>query len=123
MFGTFGSSLSQTSAYSRHNVSLSIISMELERVNSPRTVSGRLRSCAPHVRNVRKDDIILQRHLPYGFLKTQGTSTFAIVNPECPISPIRHDKETIIFVHAGFSTRRLLSDIISGLKCNLRQTL
>ena len=58
------------------------------------------------MRNVRKDDIIRQRHLPYGFLKTLGTSTFAIVNPECPISPIPHDKETIIFVYAGFSTRR-----------------
>ena len=81
--------------------------MELERVNAPRTVSCRLRSSAPHVRSVRKDNIIRQRHfdLPNGFLKTQGTSTFAIVNPECPISPIRHDKVTIIFVYAGFSAR------------------
>ena len=55
--------------------------MELERVNAPWTVSGRLRSSAPHVRSVRKDDIIRQRHLPDGFLKTQGTSTFAIVEP------------------------------------------
>ena len=46
--------------------------------------SGRLRSSAPHVRSVRKDDIIRQRHLPDGILKTQGTSAFAIVNPECP---------------------------------------
>ena len=59
------------------------------------------------MRSVRKDDIIRQRHLPNGFLKTQGKSTFAIVNPECPISPIRHDKLTIIFVHSRFSTRRL----------------
>ena len=80
--------------------------MELERVNAPCTVSGRLRSSVPHVRSVRKDAIIRQRHLPNGFLKTQGTSNFAIENPECPISPIRHDKVTIIFVYAGFSTRR-----------------
>ena len=77
------------------------------------------------MRSVRKDDIIRQSHLPDGFLKTQGTSTFAIVSPECPISPMRRDKVTIIFVYAGFSTNdpRLLSDVISGLKCNLRQTL
>ena len=80
--------------------------MELERVNAPYTVLGRLRSSAPHVRSVRKDVIIRQRHLPNGFSKTQGTPTFAIVNLECPISPIRHDKVTIIFVYAGFSTRR-----------------
>ena len=58
------------------------------------------------MRSVRKDDIIRQRHLPDGFLKTQGTFTFAIVSPECPISPIRRDKVTIIFKYAGFSTRR-----------------
>ena len=80
--------------------------MELERVNGPWTVSGRLRSSAPHVRCVRKDDIIRQRHLSDGFLKTQGTSTFAIMNPECPISPIRRDLVTIIFEYAGFSTRQ-----------------
>ena len=68
-----------------------------------------LRSSAPHTRSVCKDDIIRQRHLLDGFLKTQGTSTFAIESPECPISPIspiRRDKVTIIFVNAGFSTRR-----------------
>ena len=78
------------------------------------------------MRSVRKDNIIRQRHLPNGFLKMQDTSTFAIVNPECPISPIRHDNVTIIFVYAGSSLPddpRLLSDVISGLKCNLRQTL
>ena len=80
--------------------------MELERVKAPLPVSGRLRSSVLHVRNVRKDDIIRQRHLPDGVLKTQGTSTFAIVNPECPISPIRRDKVTLIFVYARFSTRR-----------------
>ena len=53
-----------------------------------------LRSSAPHVRSVRRDDIIRQRHLPDGLLKAQGTSTFAIVNPECPIRPIRRDKVT-----------------------------
>ena len=80
--------------------------MELERVNAPLTVSGRLRSSAPHMRSVRKDNTIRQRHLPDGFLKTQGTSTFAIVSPECQISPIRRGKVTLIFVYAGFRTRR-----------------
>ena len=56
----------------------------MERVNVPRTVSGRLRSSAPHIRSVRMNDMIRQRHLRDGFLKAQGTSTFAIVNPECP---------------------------------------
>ena len=37
------------------------------------------------------NDMIRQRHLRDGFLKAQGTSTFAIVNPECPI---RRDKVT-----------------------------
>ena len=37
------------------------------------------------------DDMIHQRHLLDGFLKVQGMSTFAIVNPECPM---RHDKVT-----------------------------
>ena len=37
------------------------------------------------VRHVRMNDMIRQRHLRDGFLKAQGTSTFAIVNPECPI--------------------------------------
>ena len=46
------------------------------------TVSGRLRFSAPHIRSVRMDDIIRQRHLRGGFLKVQGTSTFAIVNPD-----------------------------------------
>ena len=32
-----------------------------------------------------------QRHLREGFLKAQGTSNFAIMNPECPI---RRDKVT-----------------------------
>ena len=66
----------------------------------------RLRYSALHMRSVRKDDIIRQRHLPDGFLKTQGTSIFAIVSPECPISPIRRDNVTIIFVYAVYSTRR-----------------
>ena len=57
----------------------------MERVNIPGTVSGRLRSSAPHMRSVGMDDIIRQRHFRDGFLKAQGTSTFAIMNPECPI--------------------------------------
>ena len=56
----------------------------MERVNVPGTVSGRLRSSAPHMRRVRMNDMLRQRHLRDGFLKGQGTSTFAIVNPECP---------------------------------------
>ena len=37
------------------------------------------------------NDMIRQRHLRDGFLKAQGTSTFAIVNSECSI---RRDKIT-----------------------------
>ena len=63
----------------------------MERVNVPGTVSGRLRSSAPYMTSVRMNDMIRQRHLRDGFLKAQGTPTFAIVNPECPI---RRDKVT-----------------------------
>ena len=63
----------------------------MERVNVPETVSGRLRSSAPHMRSVPMDDMIRQRHLRDGFLKALGTSIFAIVNPECPI---RRDNAT-----------------------------
>ena len=63
----------------------------MERVNVPGTVSGRLRSSAPRMRSVHMGDMLRQRHLRDGFLKAQGTSTFAIVNPECPI---RRDKVT-----------------------------
>ena len=57
----------------------------MECVNVPGTVSGRQNSSAPHMRSIRMDDMIRQRHLRDWFLKAQGTSTFAIVNPECTI--------------------------------------
>ena len=56
--------------------------MVVKRVDVTGTVSGGLRSSAPHVRCVRKDDIIRQRLVSDGVLKAQGISTFAIVNPE-----------------------------------------
>ena len=49
-----------------------------ERVNVPGTVSGRLRSSTPHIRSLRMNDMICQRHLRDGFLKAQGTSTFPL---------------------------------------------
>ena len=63
----------------------------MECVNVPEPVSSRLRSSALHVRSVRVDDMIRERHLRDGFLKAQGTSAIAIVNPECQI---RRDKVT-----------------------------
>ena len=96
------------------------------RVNVPGTVSGRLCSSAPHMRIVRKNDMIRQRHLRDGFLKAQGTSTFAIVNPECPI---RRDKVTNhlhvrrIQYRTTSDSWRFLPDVISRLKCNLCQNL
>ena len=98
----------------------------MERVNVPGTVSGRLRSSAPRIRSVRMDDMIRQRHLRDGFLKAQDTSTFAIVNPECPI---RRDKVTNHLHVRGTQYRttsdswRFLPDVISRLKCNLCQNL
>ena len=98
----------------------------MDRVNVPGTVSGHLRSSVPHMRSVRMDDMIRQRHLRDGFLKAQGTSTFAIVNPECPI---RRDKVTNHLHVRGIQYRttsdswRFLSDVISRLKCNLCQNL
>ena len=59
--------------------------MVVEHVNILGTVSGHLRTSVPHVRRVRKDDMIRQCHLRDGILKAQGTSTFAIANPDCPI--------------------------------------
>ena len=96
----------------------------MEHVNVPGTVSGRLGSSAPHMRRVRMNDMIPQRHLRDGFLKAQGTSTFAIVNPECPI---RRDKVTYhLHVHkiqyrTTLDSWRFLPDVISHLKCYLCQ--
>ena len=98
----------------------------MERVNVPGTVSGRLRYSAPHMRSVRMNDMIRQRHLRGGFLKAQGTSTFAIVNPECPM---RRDKVTNhlhvrrIQYRTTSDSWRFLPDVISRLKCNLCQNL
>ena len=97
----------------------------MERVNVPGTgtVSGRLRSRAPHMRSVRMNDI-RQRHLRDRFLKAQGTSTFAIVNLECPI---RRDKVTNrlhvrrIQYRTTSDSWRFLPDVINRLKCNLFQ--
>ena len=88
--------------------------------------SSRLRFSAPHMRSVRMDDMIRQRQLRDGFLKAQGTSTFAIVNPECPI---RRDKVAIhlhlrgIHYRTSSDSGRFLPDVISHLKCNLCQNL
>ena len=98
----------------------------MELVNVPGTVSGRLRSSAPHMKGVSMNDMIRQRHLRDGFLKAQGTSTFAIVNPECPI---RHDKVTNhlpvrrIQYRVTSDSWRFLPDVISRLKCSLCQNL
>ena len=98
----------------------------MERVNVSGTVLCRIRSSAPHMRSVRMDDMIRQRHLLDGFVKAQGTSTFVIVNPECPI---RRDKvRDHLHVH-GTQYRttsdswRFLPDVISRFKCNLCQNL
>ena len=98
----------------------------MELVNVPGTVSGRLRSSAPHMRSVRMNNMIRQRHLRDGVLKAQGTLTFAIVNPECSI---RHDKITYHLHVRRFQYRttsdswRCLPDVISRLKCKLCQNL
>ena len=94
----------------------------MERVNVPGTVSGHLRYSAPHMRSVHMNDMMRQRHLRDGFLKAQGTSTFAIVNPECPI---RRDKVRNhlhvrrIQYRTTSDSWRFLPDVISCLKCNL----
>ena len=69
-------------------------------------------------------NMIHQRHLRDGFLKAQDTSTFAIVNPVCPI---RRDKVTNhlhvrrIQYRTTSDSWRFLPDVISHLKCNLCQ--
>ena len=98
----------------------------MERVNVLETVSGRLRSSAPHMRSVPMNNMIRQRHLRDGFLKAQGMSTFAIVNPECPIG---RDKVTNhlhvrrIQYRTTSDSWIFLPDVISSLKCNLCQNL
>ena len=98
----------------------------MERVNVPGTTSGRVRSSAPHMRSVRINAMIRQCHFRDGFLKAQGTSTFAIVNPECPI---RRDKVTNylhvrrIQYRTTSDSWRFLPDVISRFKCNLCQNL
>ena len=98
----------------------------MERDNVPGTVSGHLCSSAPHMRSVRMNDMIRQRHLRDGFLKAQGTSTFAIVNPVCLI---RRDKVTNhlhvrrIQYRVTSDSWRFLPDVKSRLKCNLCQSL
>ena len=98
----------------------------MERVNVLGTVSDRLRSSAPHMRSVGMNDMIRQRHLRDGFLKAQGTSTFAIVNPECPIRRYKvtnHLHVRRIQYRTTSDSWRFLADVISRLKCNLCQNL
>ena len=105
---------------------MSTISRVMERVNVPGTVSGRLCSSAPHMRSVRMDYMIRQRHLRDGFLKAQGTSTFAIGNPECPMRRVKvtnHLHARGIQYRKTSNSWRFLTDVISHSKCNLCQNL
>ena len=98
----------------------------MERVNIPGTVSGRLRSSAPHMRSVRMNDMMRQRHLRDGVLKAQGTSTFAIVNPECPVcrdKVTNHLHVRRIQYRTTSDSWRFLPNVINRLKCNLCQNL
>ena len=98
----------------------------MERVYVPGKVSGRLRSSPPHMRSVRMNDMIRQRHLRDGFLKAQDTSTFAIVNPERPIcrdKVTNHLHVLRIQYRTTSDSWRFLSDVISRFKCNLCQNL
>ena len=98
----------------------------MERVNVPGTVSDRLRSSAPHMRSVRLNDMIRQRHLRDGFLKAQGTSKFVIVNSECSIrrdKVINHLHVRRIQYRTTSDSWRFLPDVICRLKHNLCQNL
>ena len=100
----------------------------MERFSLPGTVSDRLRSSAPHMRSVRKNYIIRQRHLRDGFLKAQGTSTFAIVNPECPMhrdKVTNHLQVCRIQYRTTSDSWRFLPNVISLLmfKSRLRDIL
>ena len=72
------------------------------------------------------NDMIRQLHLRDEFLKAHGASTFAIVNPECPI---HRDKVTNhlhvcrIQYRTTSDSWRFLPDAISRLKCILCQNL
>ena len=58
---------------------ISTISRVMKRVDVIGTVSVHLRVSALHVRSVRKDYMIRQRHVSDGLLKAQGTSNFVII--------------------------------------------
>ena len=72
------------------------------------------------------NDMLRQRHLRDGFMKAQGTSAFAIVDPEWSI---RRDKVTNhlhvrrIQYRTPSDSWRFLPDAISRLKCNMCQNL
>ena len=102
----------------------------VEGVNVPGTVLGRLRSSAPHVESVRKDDMIRQRHvkrhLRDGFLNVQVMSRYVnFCHCESRVS------NTSLQSNESFAcTRdlvpddlRFLPDVISRLKCYLGQNL
>ena len=91
---------------------ISTISRVVKRVDLTGTVSGCLRSSAPHVRSVPKDYMIRQRHVSNRVLKAQGASTFAIVNPEWPI---RRDKVTNRF-RVNRIQYQPTSDLRGGIK-------
>ena len=70
------------------------------------------------------NDMIRQRHLRDRFLKSQGTLTFAIVNPKCPIRRdlvTNHLHVSRIQYRTTSDSWRFLPDVISHLKCNLCQ--
>ena len=69
------------------------------------------------------NDMIRQRHLRDGFLKAQGTSTFAIVNPNNPDKVTNHLHVRRIQYRTTSDSWRFLPDAISRLKCNLCQNL
>ena len=83
-----------------------MISKVLERVNAPGTIYGRLRSSAPHVRSVRKDGIIRQRHLPDEFLRRKVNQLLPLSIPSVQYVKYVLQSNKILFMYAGFSTRR-----------------
>ena len=88
-------------------IDISTIPRVMERVvNVPGTVSGRLRSSAPHMRSVRMNDMIRQRHL--------RRDKVIHVN-HLHVRRIRYRTTSDYW---GF-----LPDVINRLKCNLCKNL
>ena len=93
----------------------------MERVNVTGTISGRLRSSAPHVRSVRKDYMIRQRDVSDGVLKAHKTVNLCHCYSQVTNTSRQSNKSFACTRDSIPADVRILPDAISRLKSNLWQ--